>query len=298
MKKLILPFLSALSLITLLFTGCLGVFRVVEVAQVKVKSFDLRDFTNVEFSDAIEYELKQSDSYSVVASAPENMIELLDIHQTGNTLYVGRKNHLSPLTYSDIRVVVAMPQLNKLAVSGACKGKASGFDSSGGLDINVAGASELDMNLSGGKTGFDISGASKITGNLTSTDTQIKLNGSSKLNMTLKTGKTRIDASGSSEVRGDLQATDSQFILSGASECVFTGSAGNTLIEASGSSKMNSPGLALESADVKLGGASYASIHTDGTLNIDLNGASTLDYSGNPPIGKLDISGASRMNHK
>ena len=74
--------------------------------------------------------------------------------------------------------------------------------------------------------------------------------------------------------------------------------AGKSSIEASGSSKMNSPGLMLQSADVKLAGASYAAIHTDGALNIDISGASTLDYTGNPIVGKIDISGASKLNHK
>jgi len=47
-----------------------------------------------------------------------------------------------------------------------------------------------------------------------------------------------------------------------------------------------------------LKGGSYGSVYTDGALNIDVSGASTLDYSGNPTIGKIDISGASKINHK
>jgi hypothetical protein len=54
----------------------------------------------------------------------------------------------------------------------------------------------------------------------------------------------------------------------------------------------------LKSADVKLTGASYANIQTDGTLNINLSGASRLDYSGTPAVNKIDISGASSVNHK
>jgi hypothetical protein len=283
-------------LTTISFTGCSAIFRVAGRGEIVEKTYDYKDFTRVELSDAIQYEVKQSDNYSVVISAHENIIEHLDIHQSGTTLYIGIKS--GPYYDSDTRATVTMPKLNKLGVSGACKGNASGFDSTGDLEIKVSGASELNMGIKAGKTGLDVSGSAKITGNLTSTDTEIVLSGASNLDMTLKTGKTGMDISGSSKVVGDLQALDSRFNLSGASHCELTGSAADTLIEASGSSKMESPDLVLESADVKLTGASYASIHTDGTLNLDLSGSSRLDYTGNPAIYKIDISGASKINHK
>jgi hypothetical protein len=296
MKKLIALFLVLLSLMTVLFTGCSVIFRVAGTGEIVEKTYDFTDFTNVEISDAFQYDIKQSDSYSVVVSIHENLVDHLDIHQSGNTLFVGLK--LSPFNSADTSITITMPQLNKLVVFGACEGNVTGFDSNGDLETNVSGASKLNMNFKAGKTKLDISGAARITGDLTSTDTQIKLSGSSNLNMAMKTGKTGIDVSGSSKITGYLQALDSQFMLSGASKCELTGSAGNTLIEASGSSKVNSPGLTLQSADVKLAGASYASIHTDETLSIDLSGASTLDYTGNPTIDKIDISGASKVNHK
>lgn len=143
-----------------------------------------------------------------------------------------------------------------------------------------------------------VSGDSKITGDLTSADTQIELSGASRFNMNLKTGKTEIDASGDSEVRGSLQALNCGITLSGASICELIGSAGNGVIVASGDSNLNSPDLTLQSADVKLTGASEASFYTNGMLNIDINGDSTLNYYGNPSIGKTNISGASKLNHK
>ena len=296
MKKLIVSFIALLSLIAILCTGCSVIFHVAGTGKIVEKAYDFTDFTSVEISDAFKYEVIQSGSYNVVVSAHENLFDHLDIHQSGNTLYIGLK--LGHFNDADTMVTVTMPQLNKLVVSGACNGNATGFDSNDGLEITVSGASKLNMNLKAGQTGLDLSGAAKITGNLTSTDTRITLSGSSNLNMTLKTGKTGMDISGSSKVTGTLQALDSQFKLSGAGNCELTGSAGSTLIEASGSSKMNSSGLVLKSADVKLTGASYADINTDGTLNINLSGSSGLDYTGNPTIYKMDISGASKINHK
>lgn len=296
MKKLIVSCVILLSLMTMLFTGCSAIFRVAEAGEIIEKAYDFTDFTSVEISDAFKYEVQQSDGYSVVVSAHENLFEHMDIHQDGKTLYIGVKfGHYND---SDTRVTVTMPQLNKLEVSGACDGNVTGFDSTGDLEVKVSGASKLNMNIKAGKTGLNISGAADITGDLIAADTQIKLSGASELNMTLKTRKTTITASGASKVTGDLQALDSQFRLSGASKCELTGSANNTLIVASGASKMNSPGLMLQSADIELSGASQANIYTDGTLDIDISGSSTLDYTGNPTIGKMDISGDSKINHK
>jgi hypothetical protein len=296
MKKLSVPLLAAIALATISVTGCSAVVRVTGNGEIVRKTYDYKDFTRVEFSDAIKYEVRQSDNFSVIVSAGQNIIEHMDIYQSGSTLHIG----LKPGEYfnSDTNVTVTMPQLNELAVSGSCKGTAAGFDSNSNLEIKVSGASNLDMGIKAGRSGLDISGSSKITGNLTSADTQIKLSGASRLNMTMKTGKLGMDISGSSNAGGDLECTDAQFRLSGASNCELTGSAADTSIDASGSSKMDSPELVLKSADVKLTGASYAGIRTDGVLNINLSGSSRLDYWGNPAIKEIDISGASAINHK
>lgn len=260
MKKVIVLFIAMLSGVAILFTGCSAIFHTAEAGNLVSKTYDFKDFTGVEISNAIQYEVQQSDSYSVVVSTHENTIEHLDFHQSGNTLHIGLKSNFGFFQDSATMVTVALPQLSILDISGSSRGNATGFDSAGSLEINVSGASDLNMNL--------------------------------------KTGKTGIDESGSSEVAGTLQALDSQFNLGGASDCGLTGSAGNSSIEASGSSKMNSPGLALQSADVKLAGTSYAGIHTEGALNIDISGSSTLDYTGNPIIGKMNVNGGSKLNRK
>ena len=156
----------------------------------------------------------------------------------------------------------------------------------------------MDADFTAGATTLDVSGASTVTGGLNSTNTQIELSGASDLNMIMNTGKTVFTIRDASGVKGTLKAMDCIFNISSASDCKLTGSAADTSIEASGASEINSPGLILQSADVKLTGASDASIYTDGTLNININGASTLNYSGNPSLGKISISGDSRLNHK
>ena len=297
MKKLLIICLTLLAVSTmLLLTGCSAIFHTSGTGQIVEKTYDFKDFTNVEISNAYQYEITQSDNYSVVVSTPESLVDHLDIHISGNTLYIGMKFVL--FSSSNLKITITMPQLINLSVTGACNGTATGFDSNSNLEIYLSGASRLDANFKAGITKLDIYGDSRITGNLTAADTEIILSGASDLNMTMQTGNTVITASGSSDIRGSLQAADCQFNLSGASTCNISGAAGKTIIAASGASDFISSGFTVQTADVKLTGASDASIRVNGTMNVDISGASTLNYSGNPTIGKIDISGASKMSHK
>jgi hypothetical protein len=107
-----------------------------------------------------------------------------------------------------------------------------------------------------------------------------------------------MEVSGSSTVRGSLDALDSAFTINNSSRCELTGSACNSTILATGSSNMISPGLILKSADVTLESSSHAGIFTNGAMSIDISGSSTLDYYGNPSIGKTNVNSSSRLNHK
>jgi len=296
MKKSIVVLISLLILAALFSTGCSTVFRTTGVGKITEKTYDFTNFTGIQISDALQFVVKQADSYSVVVSAHENVFDHLDMHQSGNTLIIGMK--FFPYNTSSTTITITMPQLSKLTVSGACDGQATDFDSSNDLEINVSGASDLNTDLKAGKTKLDMSGETKITGSLTSTDTQIKLSGDCDLNMILNTDKTVINAEGSSDIRGTLQALDCQITLTGASTCNISGAAGKTIIAASGASDFNSSGFTAQTADVKLTDASDASIRVEKTLDIDISDASTLNYSGNPTMGTIAVSGASEINHK
>ena len=296
MKKLIFAGITLLILTAVTLTGCSAIVHTSGSGQIVDKTYDFKDFTGVEISNAYQYEITQADTYSVMVSAHQNVLDRVDIRQSGSTLTIGMK--WFPFASSGATVTIAMPQLNKLKVSGACEGSASGFISDSDLAINLSGASRLDADLTVGTTKMEISGASRINGNLTAADTEIILSGASDLNMTMQTGNTVITASGSSDIRGSLQAADCRFNLSGASTCNISGATGKTIIAASGASNFNSPGLTTQTADVKLTGASDASVQAEVTLSVDISGASTLNYSGNPTMGTIAVSGASEINHK
>jgi hypothetical protein len=61
---------------------------------------------------------------------------------------------------------------------------------------------------------------------------------------------------------------------------------------------MNSPGLTLQSANVTLSGSSDASIAVVNNIDISITDSSTLNYSGDPVVGKISIRDSSNVNHK
>jgi hypothetical protein len=256
MKKILIPLIVFIILLGLLMASCDNLDQVVGTGNIVSKDFPYKDFNEVEISSAFQFEINQSNTFSVSTSIRENIIDRLDVYQNGKTLVVRLKPGI--FSHSDAKAIINMPELNKLVVSGASKGSSKGFKSANRYDLTVSGASQLDMNMESGETRIDVSGASKVTGTLKSLDTRLT--------------------------------------VSGASRCDINGSAGITEIEVSGASQVNSPDFLLQNANVNLSGASRATIYTRGTLNVDVSGASTLNYKGNPILSKVNVTGASKIN--
>jgi hypothetical protein len=255
MNRVFLGIAALTVIFGLLATGCGPWGYKAGTGPVVEETFDYKDFTNVEISSAIEYEINQASDYSVKVATHENILDLLDIHQSGKTLIV----RLKPGCYihSDVRVTVNMPYLNKLEVSGASRGSLKGFKSDKDFEMRVSGASQTDINLESGDTEIEVSGASKI--------------------------------------RGNLKANDIHFTASGASRCDFVGAAQNADITVSGASHLEWGSFRLKNVKIIASGASRADIYTDGELNLDISGASTLSYTGKPTLNKINVTGASKI---
>jgi len=258
MKKTIVAVLMAVLLTSGLLVSCVGgVVR--GSGNLDTQEFNFSDFSHVEVGSAFEVEVLQSDSYSVSVTADDNLFDYIKVSKQGTTLKIYLKT--AQYTATTTRAEITMPQLRGLKLSGATRGTASGFSSTENVDIEVSGASSLDMvDMSAGDIDFDISGASRVT--------------------------------------GDIAARDAHFNVSGASTVQLEGSASDTVIEASGASRVELAGFTVNNADVNLGGASSGTVNLDGRLHADLSGASKLGYIGEPTMGTINTSGGSTLSRK
>ena len=115
----------------------------------------------------------------------------------------------------------------------------------------------------------------------------------------MSAGDITLDLSGASRVSGDITASgNAEFDLGGASRVELAGSASDMRIVASGASKLDLEDFPVRNVDVSLNGASQATISLDGRFDADLSGGSKLWYGGEPTMGDIDTSGGSTLSKK
>ncbi|UCH42583.1 MAG: DUF2807 domain-containing protein [Dehalococcoidales bacterium] len=231
----------------------------IDGGSVVTRNIDLSDFTNIEIDSNCRIEIVYSDTYRVTLTTGEKLFEHIDVIKSGNTLRVSLKPCLFRFRPRTMEVHIEMPTINKLRLAAAARGIVHGFCSQESFDVNLSGASRLDIDVEAGNSRLEISGASRLTGN--------------------------------------MKVNDAEFTLSGASRVELQGSAKTVVLNAWGASHLNLADFVIDDTNIHLEGASQATINTRGNLDIDLSGASGLSYTGNPRLRDIKISGAPTMVH-
>ncbi len=216
-------------------------------------------FDSLDIGYAFRAKIRQGDSFEVTIRVDDNLVQYLDVRQTGTTAHIGFKPGTG-IMRGTMEVDVTMPQLVSLKLSGASKGTISGFSSDNSLVLDLSGASSLQGDIRFGNMRLELSGASdaKLTGN---------------------TGDVTVGASGASRVN-------------------LGGSAGNLSVNASGASKIDVSGLTAHDAQLKASGASEIWVNVSGRLDADISGASHITYVGTPTMGTIQTSGGSTVRTK
>ena len=231
----------------------------IDAGKVVTHEIDLSDFTNIEIDTTCKIEIIYSDSYRVTLTTSESLFEHMDVNKSGNTLRISLKPCLFRFRPRTMEVHIEMPTINKLRLAAAARGVVRGFSSQEGFDVNLSGASRLDVDVEAGNSRLEISGASRLI--------------------------------------GKMKVTDAEFTLSGASRVELQGSVNKVVLNAWGASHLNLADFIINDADIHLEGASQATVNTQGVLDIDLSGASRLSYTGNPRLRDVNIFGAPTMVH-
>jgi hypothetical protein len=241
MSKLVL-FVTAITALAML-SGCfpivVGGEQVVGSGRAITEEYDFSGFTRVNVGSAFEVDVNQGDNYAVAVTVDDNIVQYLDVRLDGDTLRIGLKPTIRfGFRNTVLRAEVTMPELEGLDVSGATRTRVNGFSSDKMVEIEVSGASQLTGDVSSSEMNIEASGASRV-----------ELNG--------ETGRLDARASGASTLRlQDLSSTDTRVNASGASTIV---------------------------------------VNPSGRLTGDASGASTVRYSGSPASVQVDTSGASSV---
>jgi hypothetical protein len=242
-----------------LLASCVGFNVIAGTGEIITKNYDFSGFSRIEVSTAFEVEVTPSKNYSIAVTAYENLYDYFEVTKpTVDTLRIRMKP--GSFTTSNPEVVITLPALNYLSLSGASHGSAKGFVSGSDLTLEVSGASSLVIVIAAGKSDVEVSGASKLNGSLTATDAGIEISGASR-----------------AEINGFARTLD---------------------IEVSGASTADMFEFITQTASTNISGASTANLTVNGKLDVQVSGASTLNYKGTAEMGDIDISGASSMHKK
>ena len=228
------------------------------------RQFHLSGFNRIAVRFAMEIEIAKSDIYTVTISGKDTLMDNIDVYTEGDKLVLGyRLNLLSFFTapFTRASAKITMPDLSELDIAMAAHARISGFNSSGDLKINVAGASKIEIDdLSAENLKWDLSGASRIDG--------------------------EVEVSGYTEIK-----------IAGASHLKLSGKSKDLKINAAGASRLELRDFQSENASICLAGASHSQVNVNGKLDVSLEGASKLEYYGHVAMGLIKVAGASSLKH-
>jgi len=111
-------------------------------------------------------------------------------------------------------------------------------------------------------------------------------------------GSLHMALSAASRVEGDLEADTTTLRLSLASSAQISGRTDLLELSVSEASRGQLDDLSSRSADVRLSAASNATISVSDRLDVTATAASVLRYIGDPELGRVDLSGGSRLERQ
>ncbi len=204
------------------------------------REFDQRGFERVRVSHAFEARLSQGDRFQVTVRLDEAFLPYLEVRQSGGSLSVGfRPGFQGDGRAARPRVVIRLPRLRGLELSGAVQATLEGFRSDLPLELELSGASGLRGRIEAGDVRLRVSGASRVQLTGSARDTRLELSGASEADLLDFPVRDAVaDVSGASTARvhprGRLEVE-----ASGASRVLYGGSPAMGRVELSGASSIS-----------------------------------------------------------
>ncbi len=237
-------------------TGGLG--QVIGSGTPVTKYYDLTGVTKVTVDSGFKVDVDYGVKGEASVTVDDNLVkEHLKVEVDGDTLHVGLA-HLWRYRDVTLRARVVLPRLTGLEASGASTVVVTKFTSGDPLQLAASGSSAVNLLLN-------------------------------------RVGAVTLDVSGASRVEGDLSTEELGGGVSGGSVIGLTGSAGALRLDVSGGSRLDLPELTAGDADLTLSGGSNGSVVVTGRLDAEASGGSRLEYSGSPQLGTIDVSGGSAV---
>ena len=223
-------------------------------------------FTGINASSVFEITVAKGGTESLTIEADNEVMQYVRSEVKNGVLNLYLDNRKKVKNIKTLRASIVMKNLDRVILSGACKLTTNDLFTPDKFKGDCSGASGMDVNLNTGQINLESSGACKI---------KIKVN---------TTGNADFNVSGTSKIQGDLKAVNTKLNSSGVSSVDLTGSATDFRIDVSGASKINAENFVVKTATVKSSGSGKITVNVNDDLKINSSGASTVNYKGSPTI--------------
>ena len=104
----------------------------IDSGKLQTQQKNLSDFTIINIQSGFQAQISQGDSYSVSITADNNVINRIDVSQTGNTLTIGLQL-ASIFNIGTLKAQITMPDLQEIHLSGGANANVAGFVMSHGF---------------------------------------------------------------------------------------------------------------------------------------------------------------------
>ena len=171
------------------------------VGNLKTETKQFSDFMKLDVSSGFQVDITQSNTYKVVITAGERIIDKIEVSKSGDTLNI----RLQPGTVfgsSTLKAEISMPVLNGVTLSGGTRGTSSGFNATEEFTVELTGASAFESdNFVVSDISVDISGASTFSAQGTGNDLVAVVSGASNLSFSnFHVNDAKVELSGASHV--------------------------------------------------------------------------------------------------
>jgi len=127
------------------------------------EEFEYVDFTDIQIEGPFDINVIEHDEFKVILNGRQRDLEDINVDQEGKRLIISHENKILSLKNfdRDIKVYIALPELDYINFVGGSKSSVTGFDGDY-LRIKINGGCESEIDINMEEVDIDLNGASKL----------------------------------------------------------------------------------------------------------------------------------------
>lgn len=197
--------LFAFTILLLSFWSCDSSPAIEGSGEVRELTRTVGNFRELEIVGEYQLQLQEGTAARVIITADENLLDYIETEVSGRTLKIRNTEEIDGS--EGVKLTVVYPELRRLEVGGAAKVSNAGTLRAKELEIEVAGATMLELNMDVKELFLKLSGAGIVTLSGDAREQEIDMSGAGSLNAyKLHTERTDIELSGVGSAK--VYATD------------------------------------------------------------------------------------------